>query len=79
MASLPFKEVADCEYDVDISGNFDDGSMTVTYNHKDGRVKDDIKVISTTKVINCESISNTITIDVGECRNMRQSPCPITM
>ena len=43
------KSVSNCEYDVDVSGAFDDGTMTVTFNHKDGRIKDNqgtINVIS---------------------------------
>ena len=40
------KSVANCEYDVDISGNLDDGTMTITFDQKDGRIKDDTGVVN---------------------------------
>ena len=40
------KSVCDCEYDVDISGSVDDGTIVTTFNHKDGRVKNDTGILN---------------------------------
>lgn len=40
------KDITNSIYDVDISNNLDDGDMTITFNHKDGRVSNDQGIVN---------------------------------